>query len=195
MTQVLILVIALLTVGAAALAFYLNEKITKFVVITLFVILANVTYFALDGVKGWPAEEPSVVKGTLASVVIVNPSRTDDGAIYVGIFIDAQPKWYEYTYPRYAPKTFFVEYSNNRAAEFERAKSAMANGQKVQINGIPPKEGEPSDGEAIEGDAEGFLDYIGKALKSMMPREKDTYKPAPDIQISEPGIPPEKGTN
>ena len=48
-------------------------------------------------------------------------------------------KWYEYEYPREAPKTFYVEYSNDRAAKFEQAKKAMEEGKEVRINGIPPK--------------------------------------------------------
>ena len=122
MTQTLLLIIALLAVSVMAISLYWNNFHTKFASIALFIILANCVYFSLDGVKGWPAEEPREVKGTIASIVIVNPSESFEGAIYVGVFLSEENEWYEYDYPRISPKTFYVKYSNNRAAEFEKAK-------------------------------------------------------------------------
>jgi len=196
MTQILLLIFALLSALIMAISLYWNNLSTKFVSIALLVILANCIYFSLDGVKGWPAEEPSEVKGTLASVVIVNPSESFEGAIYISVFLKEKVKWYEYSYSRIAPKTFYVKYSNNRASEFEKAKQAMQEGQEVRINGIPPMEGQ---GEGVPMDDEVFdiLSAIGNMLSKLMPKQEDTYEPGhpKDIEIVEPGSPPTKGTS
>lgn len=193
MTEMLLLIVALITAGTLAIAFYLNDKTTKIIVLTLFVVLANAMYFALDGVKGWPAQEPEEVKGSLASVVIVEPNKKDSGGIYIGIFLDMHLDWYEYNYSRVAPKTFYVEYSNNRASQFEKAKKAIENGQKVRINGIPPKEGNGTEGEPNNDMGQGVISYLGEIVSRLMPKESDTYKPEPDIQIEDLGAPPDKG--
>lgn len=194
MTQTIFLVISLLVTGIVAISLYWNNIVTKFVSLALLVIIANSIYFSLDGVKGWPAEEPNEVKGTLASVVIVNPSSSDKGGIYISIFLTEKHEWYKYVYPRIAPKTFYVEYSNNRAAQFEKAKQAMAEGKEVRINGIPPKEGS---GEGQEGMDD--LSEIGVLMNDIMNKllsnQKDTYKPKTpdDLEIVEQGAPPPKG--
>lgn len=195
MTQTLLLLLALFVVFMMAISFYWNSKTIKFVVITLFVILANAVYFSLDGVKGWPSEDTSVVKGTLASVVIVNPSENSEGAIYISLFPTTPKKWYEYEYPRYAPKTFFIKYSNDRAAEFEKAKQAMEEGREVRINGIPPENTGSGDSEGIMGE-ELISSIIGQYLDHLIPKQGDTYKPkVPDVEIMEQQAPPEKGSN
>jgi hypothetical protein len=195
MTQTILLLLALFVVFTMAISFYWNSKTIKFVVITLFVILANAVYFSLDGVKGWPSEDTSVVKGTLASVVIVNPSENSEGAIYISLFLTTTKKWYEYEYPRYAPKTFFVKYTNDRAAEFEKAKQAMEEGREVRINGIPPENTGSGDSEEIMGE-ELISSIIGQYLDHLIPKQGDTYKPkVPDVQIMEQQAPPEKGSN
>lgn len=198
MTQTILLVIALIVAGLVAVSYYWNNKWTKILVVTLFVFLANAVYFSLDGVKGWPAEEPTEVKGMLASVVIVNPTPDDDGGIYISLFPTMTQKWYEYVYPRTAPKTYFVEFSNDRAAKFEMAKKAMEEGKEVRINGIPPKNntnsGESQEGEEGQNNA---VQMILDTVKKLLPREGDTYKPVtPDeVEILTPTVPPEKGTN
>jgi hypothetical protein len=194
MTQTFLLVFALFAVAVMAISLYWNNSLVKFASIAFFVVLANCVYFALDGVKGWPAEEPNEVKGTLASVVIVNPSSTDKGGIYISIFLTEKPESYKYLYPRIAPKTFYVEYSNNRAAQFEKAKQAMAEGKEVRINGIPPKE---SSGEGQDGTDD--LSEIGTLMNGIMNKllsnQKDTYKPKTpgDLEIVEQRAPPPKG--
>lgn len=195
MTQTLLLLLALFVVFMMAISFYWNSKTIKFVVITLFVILANAVYFSLDGVKGWPSEDTSVVKGTLASVVIVNPSENSEGAIYISLFPTTPKKWYEYEYPRYAPKTFFIKYTNDRAAEFEKAKQAMEEGREVRINGIPPENTGSGDSEGIMGE-EFISSIIRQYLDHLIPKQGDTYKPkVPDVEIMEQQAPPEKGSN
>jgi hypothetical protein len=193
MTQLLLLILALFTAAIIAVSFYWNNQLTKFLSLAVFVFLANCVYFSLDGVKGWPAEEPTEIKGVLASVVIVNPTKEELGGIYISLFPTLPKKWYEYEYPRKAPKTYFVEYSNNRAAKFEMGKKAMEEGQEVRINGIPPKE---SSGEGEESDADSFTNMIGNAIDKVLQKQKDTYKPdVPDIEILAPKVPPQKGTN
>ena len=196
MTQTLLLIIALLAVSVMAISLYWNNFHTKFASIALFIILANCVYFSLDGVKGWPAEEPREVKGTIASIVIVNPSESFEGAIYVGVFLSEENEWYEYDYPRISPKTFYVKYSNNRAAEFEKAKQAMKEGKEVHIDGIPPMEGQ-GEGEEYDGIITDISSMIGNLIAKIMMKQEDTYEPGrpKGIEIVEPGSPPSKGTS
>lgn len=196
MTQTILLLIGLATVSMMAIAFYWNDWITKFTVLAFCVVLANTVYFALDGVKGWPAEEPREIKGTLASVVVINPSEKSEGAIYISVYLKEDPEWYEYQYSRIAPKTFYVRYSNSRAAQFEKAKQAIQEGQEVRINGIPPMEGQ-GEGEEYTGDLTDITTMISDMFAKLLPKQKDTYKPtAPkNIEIVEPGVAPKKETN
>ena len=194
MTQTLVLIIALATAGMTALAFYYNNWI-KFIVIVLVVALANMIYFTFDGVKGWPAEEQKEVKGNLATVVIINPSDKSEGAIIISLFPTTPTKWYEYEYHRYAPKTFFIKYSNDRAAEFEKAKQALMEGKEVRINGIPEETtqgGQDGEGSTIEVISEA----VGNFMNRLLPPQGDTYQPEiPDIEIIEQAPAPQKGTN
>jgi hypothetical protein len=195
MTQTLVLIIALGVAAMTALAFYYNNWI-KFIVIALVIALANMIYFTFDGVKGWPAEEKKEVKGILASVVIVNPSDQSEGAIIISLFPTIPTKWYEYEYHRYAPKTYFIEYSNDRAAQFEKAKQALIEGKEVRINGIP--EATSSDGQegSSEENIESVADMVGNFLDKFLPKQGDTYRPEiPNIEIMEQSVPPQKGTN
>jgi hypothetical protein len=193
MTQTLLLLVSLGTAGLIALAFYFNNVALKYLTVAALFFLANLMYFSLDGVKGWPAEEPIEVKGILASVVIVNPSSEESGGIYISLFPTLPKKWYEYEYPRLAPKTYFVEYSNDRAAEFELAKQAMEEGKEVRINGIPPKEGK-GNGEGEEGETpDSTVQMILETVKKLLPKENDTYKPeAPAVEILTQTTPPSK---
>lgn len=197
MTQTLLLAIALFSAVMLAVSFYFISKVIKFTVLALFVFLANAIYFSFDGVKGWPSEEPTEVKGILASVVIVNPTDEDAGGIYIGLYPSTPIKWYQYTYPRYAPKTFYIKYSNDRASEFEKAKQALEEGKEVRINGIPPENspasegGEPTDGNLVDQISNMIANVTSKLLKP-----KDTYKPdVPDVEIVSPELPPQKGSS
>lgn len=194
MTQTLVLIIALATAGMIALAFYYNNWI-KFIVIALVIALANMIYFTFDGVKGWPAEEKREVKGTLATVVIINPSENSEGAIIISLFPTTPTKWYEYEYHRYAPKTYFIEYSNDRAAQFEKAKQALMEGKEVRINSIPEataEGGQEGEGSSIEVVSE----IVGNFLNRLLSPQGDTYKPEiADIEIIEQAPAPQKGTN
>lgn len=196
MTQTLLLMLALFSVAVMAISLYWNNFSTKFASIALLLILANAVYFSLDGVKGWPAEEPKEVKGSIASIVIVNPSESSEGAIYVSVFLSGEKKWYEYEYPRIAPKTFYVRYSNNRAAQFEKAKQAMKEGKEVRIDGIPPMEGQ-GEGEEYDGEITDISSIIGDMISKLMSNQEDTYQPGDpkNIEIVEPGSPPAKGTS
>lgn len=193
MTQGILVALALQTVAMIAIAFYYNHWVAKFFVVAYLTVLANGVFFAFDGVKGWPAEEPREVKGTLASVVILNPSEKTEGAIYISVYLKDPPKWYEYDYPRIAPKTFYVRYSNSRAAQFEKAKKAMQEGQEIRINGIPPMEGQ-GEGEEYNGDPTDITTMFSDMFAKLMPKNKDTYQPKvpPDLEVIERSAPPEK---
>jgi hypothetical protein len=192
MTQYIILTFALFIAAVIAAAFYYKSIALKFLSLLFVVILANMIYFTFDGVKGWPAIEKQEVKGTLATVIIINPSEVSAGAIIISLFPSVPQKWYEYEYPNYAPKTYYLEYSNDRAAEFEKAKQAMIEGREVRINGIPPKNA-PGNMESDGSDS--ISEFISGIVEKLLPSQKDTYKPKiPDIEIMEREITPEKGT-
>lgn len=193
MTQYIILAFALLTAFVIAGALYYKNITLKFLSVLFVVILANMIFFTFDGVKGWPANEKQEVKGMLASVVIINPSEKSEGAIIISLFPSTSPKWYEYVYPNYAPKTYYLEYSNDRAAEFEKAKDAMMEGKEVRINGIPPKN---SSGEGESDSSDDMTEVLGNLISKLLPPNGDTYKPkVPDVEILRQEPPPEKGSN
>jgi hypothetical protein len=196
MTQAILVGLSLQAVAFIALAFYTNHWFSKLLVVAYLTVIANGMYFAFDGVKGWPAEEPREVKGVIASIVIVNPSESFEGAIYVGVFLSDEKKWYEYDYPRIAPKVFYVKYSNNRAAEFEKAKKAIQEGKEVRIDGIPPMEGQ-GEGEEYDGEITDMSSIIGDIIAKIMPKQEDTYEPGhrKGIDIVEQSSPPSKGTS
>lgn len=195
MTQMILLIIGLTAAASMAVAFYWNNVVFKLLVLTTYAVLASAVYFSLDSVKGWPAEEKREVRGTLASVVIINPSEKGEGAIIISLFPTGTAEWYEYEYPRYAPKTFYLKYSNDRAAQFEAAKQALIDGKEVRINGIPP-ETNANGGQEGEGEASTIQGIIGKYLEKILPKQGDTYRPEiPDVEILTPDIPPQKGTN
>lgn len=188
MTQLIVLSFSLFTALAIALAFYVRSKFVKFISIALIVVLANMTYFTFDGVKGWPAEENRQIKGILASVIIMNPSENDPGAIFISLYPTTPKKWYEYGYYRRAPKTYYIKYSNNRAAKFEQAKKALKEGQEVRINGIPPEHSSDK-----EGSGDGVVGKLISQFEKFVSTQKDTYKPEiPDIEVIK-ITPPEKG--
>lgn len=193
MTQYIILSFALLTALVIAGALYFRSVMMKFLAVLFAVVLANMIYFTFDGVKGWPAVEDREVKGVLASIVILNPSEDSDGAIIISLFPSGEKKWYEYVYPNYAPKTYYLEYSNDRAAQFEKAKEAMMQGQEVKLNSIPPL----SSNEDMEGEGSGNITgMISDLIEKLMPSGGDTYKPkVPDVEIMRQESPPEKGSN
>lgn len=195
MTQTLVLVMALATAGMLALAFYYNNWI-RFIVIALVIALANMIYFTFDGVKGWPAEEKKEVKGILATVVIINPSDKGEGGIIISLFPSTPTEWYEYEYHRYAPKTFFIEYSNDRAAQFEAAKQALMEGKEVRINGIPDAVAPGGQEGTSQEEVVSVSDIVGNFLDKFLPKQGDTYRPEiPDIEIMQQTAPPQKGTN
>lgn len=192
MTQAIILGLALQTAALIAIALYFSNWTFRFLSLVSVVLLANSIYFTFEGVKGWPSEDTRVVKGILSSVVIVNPTNSEEGAIYISLFPTTPSEWYEYKYNRKAPKTFYVKYSNDRAAQFEEAKKALTEGKEVRINGIPE---ENSQGEGIPGENQGMLEIAKGLLEKVFGSQKDTYKPiTKDIEISESELPPKKET-
>jgi len=191
MTQGILVFISLQIVLMMSIAFYFNNAISKFLVVFLLVLFANGIYFLFDGIKGWPTEDTSNVKGTLSSVTIINPSETDKGAIFITVFLETPPGWYEYHYHRNSPRLFYVKYSNDRAAKFEEAKEALEEGKEVKINGIPAETS--SEGtDALDDSIAGLVNQI---LDKIMSSQKDTYKPeTSDIEIQEQEVPPTKGS-
>lgn len=195
MTENILLFIALTAFAVLGLALYRNNVAMKFAVITVYAVLTSSVYFALDGVKGWPAKEQQEVKGILATVVIINPSDKGEGGIIISLFLTEPAKWHEYEYDKTAPKTFYVKYTNDRAAQFEAAKQALMEGKEVRINGIPSEVS--TGGEVGEGSVNEMLqNMISQYLNKILPKQGDTYIPnVPDIEIVDQVVPPEKGTN
>jgi hypothetical protein len=194
-SQALLVAFAFSTFAVIALAFYFRNAFLKFLVIAYLAVLASAIYFIYEGVKGWPTDDTAVVKGILSSVVIVNPSDMSEGAIYISLFPTLPSEWYEYQYHRKAPRTFYIKYTNDRAAEFEKAKDALKEGKEVRINGIPPEQSADGGEEGILLE-EGIAGAISDFVERLMAPQKDTYKPqVPDIEILQPAVPPQKGTN
>jgi hypothetical protein len=195
MTENILLFIALTAFAVLGLALYRNNVVMKFAVLTVYAVLTSSVYFALDGVKGWPAKEQQEVKGILATVVIINPSDKGEGGIIISLFLTEPAKWHEYEYDKNAPKTFYIKYTNDRAAQFESAKQALMEGKEVRINGIP-SETSPG-GESSEGSVNEVLQgIISQYLNKVLPKQGDTYAPkVPDIEIVNQVVPPQKGAN
>jgi hypothetical protein len=194
-SQALLVAFAIFTLAIIALAFYFRNPFLKFLVVAYLAVLASAIYFTYEGVKGWPTDDTAVVKGILSSVVIVNPSDMSEGAIYISLFPTLPSEWYEYQYHRKAPRTFYIKYTNDRAAEFEKAKDALKEGKEVRINGIPPEQSVDGGEEGILLE-EGIAGAISDFVERLMAPQKDTYKPqVPDIEILQPAVPPQKGTN
>lgn len=190
-TQAIILGLALQTALLVAIALYFGNWIWRFVAITSIVVLANSIYFTFESVKGWPSEDTRVVKGILSSVVIVNPSNGDEGAIYISLFPTTPSKWYEYQYNRKAPKTFYIKYTNDRAAKFEEAKQALSEGKEVRINGVP-SENSAGQGSGTTSE-DGIVGAVNDIIQEFMGSQKDTYRPnVQDIEINETIIPPKE---
>lgn len=194
MSALFLLMLSGLAALVTVIALYFNKIILKFLAVAMIIAAANAVYFSLDFVKGWPTEQDEFAKGILASVVIVNPSSEDEGGIYVGIFIEQSESWMAYKYPRYAPKTFYVKYSNDRAAAFEKAAEALKEGKEVRINGIPAESGGSGEEAAIDEAAIGAI--VQQMISDLISKAGDTYKPETpnDIEIVEPKAPPQKGT-
>ena len=195
MTENILLFIALTAFVVLGLALYRNNIAMKFAVLTVYAVLTSSVYFALDGVKGWPAKEQQEVKGILATVVIINPSDKGEGGIIISLFLTEPAKWHEYEYDKNAPKTFYIKYTNDRAAQFESAKQALIEGKEVRINGIS-SEVTPG-GEVGEGSINEMIQaIIGQYLNKILPKQGDTYTPnVPDIEIVKQAVPPQKGAN
>lgn len=194
-SQALLVTFALFTLVIIALAFYFRNAFLKFLVVAYLTILASAIYFTYEGVKGWPTDDDRVVKGILSAVVIVNPSDESEGAIYVSLFPTVPAEWYEYQYHREAPRTFYIKYTNDRAAAFEKAKQALIEGKEVRINGVPPETSSES-GKQSELLEEGITGAITDFVERLMAPQSDTYKPeVPDIEIIQRQVPPQKGTN
>ena len=196
-SQALLVAFAIFTLAVIALAFYFRNTFLKFLVVAYLTILASAIYFTYEGVKGWPTDDDRVIKGILSTVVIVNPSDKDEGAIYISLFLTVPAEWYEYQYHREAPRTFYVKYTNDRAAEFEKAKQALIEGKEVRINGIPPEvsngNGNSEDNQSLE---EGIVGAVSDFVERLMSQQRDTYRPeVPDIEIIQRQVPPQKGTN
>ncbi len=194
-SQALLVAFAIFTLAIIALAFYFRNTFLKFLVVAYLTVLASAIYFTYEGVKGWPTDDDRVVKGILSAVVIVNPSDKSEGAIYISLFPTVPAEWYEYQYHREAPRTFYIKYTNDRAAAFEKAKQAMIEGKEVRINGVPP-ETTSNGGEEGTLLEEGIAGAITDFVERLMAPQGDTYKPeVPDIEILQPAVPPQKGTN
>lgn len=194
-SQALLVAFALFTLAIIALAFYFKNAFLKFLVVAYLAVLASAIYFTYEGVKGWPTDDDRVVKGILSAVVIVNPSDKSEGAIYISLFPTVPSEWYEYRYHREAPRTFYIKYTNDRAAAFEKAKQAMMEGKEVRINGIPPETTSDGgeDGQSLE---DGIVGAVTDFVEKLMSPQGDTYKPeVPDIEIIQRQVPPQKGTN
>lgn len=188
MIQLILLSVAVAFFFILAVTYFWNNLPLKFASLVFAIVLANGVYFSLDRMAGWPVDAKDI-KGTIASITMVNPTETDEGGIYIAVFSTLPLEWYEYIYPRKAPRLYFLEYSNYRAQEFERAKEQMKEGMRIRINGIPPID-DPKQKSAGDGNS----DTDGKSLfndlteKMFGEQNQDTYQPdVPNLEAENPG--------
>lgn len=85
MIQLILLSIALAFFFVLAVTYFWNNLPLKFASLIFAIVLANGVYFSLDRLAGWPLEAKEI-KGTIASITLVNPTDTDDGGIYIAVF-------------------------------------------------------------------------------------------------------------
>jgi hypothetical protein len=188
MIQLILLSIAVAFFFILAVTYFWNNVPLKFASLVFAVVLANGVYFSLDRLAGWPVEAKDV-KGIVASITMVNPTDTEEGGIYISVFSTLPVAWYEYIYPRKAPRLYYLEYSNYRASQFEKAKEQMKEGMRIRINGIPPKD-DPKETRQGEGnsDADGQSLFNDLTDKIFGDQNKDTYLPeVPNLEPETPG--------
>jgi hypothetical protein len=188
MIQLILLSIAVAFFFILAVTYFWNNLPLKFASLVFAVVLANGVYFSLDRMAGWPVEAKQV-KGIVASITMVNPTDTEEGGIYISVFSTLPTAWYEYVYPRKAPRMYYLEYSNYRATQFERAKEQMKEGMRIRINGIPPKD-DPKETRQGEGnsDADGQSMFNDLTDKIFGDQNEDTYLPeVPNLEPETPG--------
>jgi hypothetical protein len=188
MIQLILLSVAVVFFFILAVTYFWNNVPLKFASLVLAVVLANGVYFSLDRLAGWPVEAKQV-KGIVASITMVNPTETEEGGIYISVFSSLPVGWYEYLYPRKAPRLYYLEYSNYRATQFEKAKEQMKEGMRIRINGIPPKD-DPKETRQGEGnsDADGQSLFNDLTDKIFGDQNQDTYLPeVPNLEPENPG--------
>lgn len=158
----------------------------KIVTVTLLFAIANMVYFSLDSVKGWPSHD-KITKGLLVFVQVVEPGDGYPGAIYLYVQPELEENnWYapyiNYVYwDSLAPRSYYIPYTEKTAKEMREAVEAMAQGYIVEVDGETAtadngnENGDPSSdnsngGQTPEGgDAE---NYLVPHLKLIDPRER-----------------------
>lgn len=127
-------------VSFAVMLYYNKVFWFKISTITVLFAIANMVYFSLDSVKGWPSHD-RISKGQLVFVQVVEPGDGYPGAIYLLVRIDVKDKnWYS-PYVNYvywddqAPRSYYIPYTEKTAKDMREAKQAMENGYIVEING------------------------------------------------------------
>lgn len=129
----------------------------KITTVTLTFVIANMVYFSLDSVKGWPSHQ-RINKGELVFVTIVEPVDDYPGAIYVYVRSEtSEPHWYDkvvkYLYwDSNAPRSYYIKYTKQSSEQMREAQEAMEKGYIVEINGESAEAQGGEGEEADEGD-------------------------------------------
>ena len=124
-----------------AMMLYFNKVFWyKLLTVTLTFVIANMVYFSLDSVKGWPSHQ-KITKGQLVFVSILEPVDSYPGAIYVYVIAEpVQSKWYDefvkYVYwDQNAPRSYYIKYTKQSSEQMRAAQQAMEQGYIVEISG------------------------------------------------------------
>lgn len=152
MNAYIITVGILFALSFAFMIYYSKVFWLKLSTVTLLFILVNMIYFGFDSLKGWPSND-KITKGQLVYVEIVEPTETYDGAIYLYVRLEPEEEtWYSkyinFKYwDEYAPRSYFMPYTEKTSKTMREAKEAMEKGFIVEV------EGESADTQGGEGEA------------------------------------------
>lgn len=173
-------------ISFAVMLYYNKVFWYKIATITILFAIANMVYFSLDSVKGWPSHD-KIHKGELVFVQVVEPGEGYPGAIYLLVRVDpTETSWYSpyinYVYwDNQAPRSYYIPYTEKTAKEMRDAQQAMEQGYIVEINGDSASEesgnqnGEPNaNGKDGGSSPEGgdSTNYEVPHLKLIDPRER-----------------------
>lgn len=168
-----------------ALMLYYRVFWLKITTVTLLFAIANMVYFSLDSVKGWPSHD-RIHKGQLVFVQVIEPSDGYPGAIYLYVQIEPeQNSWYNpyinYVYwDSQAPRSYYIPYTEKTAKKMREAKDAMDQGYIVEVDGETTSDDSGNNGEPNTGGRTGgtspeggdIEDYKVPHLELIDPRDR-----------------------
>lgn len=125
---------------AYAIQLYFSKSfLLKIFVITFVFMLSSVIYFSFETYKGWPTEQKPT-DGTLIGAIVIEPTATDPGAIYLWVVSEQKEQNIINSILTYRPKTavtpraFQMPYSKKFASAVQNAIEQMKKGFTVELS-------------------------------------------------------------